>query len=175
MFMQCTQNDLKAFQVHSWSYPSAHHVRKKWAHLETFIITSTALFHDLFIGVCQLLRGQNMLLLPRNFPKGWKCANQSARCRGYLHVPKLPQHMQMARFIIYQHWGQSNRHPKKTITKSLICMFPSPESPLYRHLYPDGIAWQWADRPFNTGAARETSNMSSKTSGLLIDLRLWTH
>lgn len=79
----------KPLKTHSWSYSSAHQVRKKWAHLVTFIITSTALLHDLFIGVCQLLQGQNKLLLPRNFPTGWKYANKNPRCcREYLHAPK---------------------------------------------------------------------------------------
>ena len=73
MFIQCRRNDLKAFETHSWGYPSAHQVRKKWAHLVTFIITSTALLHDLFIGVCQLLQGQNKLYtLAKKLPKGMK-------------------------------------------------------------------------------------------------------
>lgn len=141
----------KPLKTHSWGYPSAHQVRKKWAHLVTFIITSTALLHDLFIGVCQLLQGQN---------KNPRC------CRGYLHAPKAsPTYPANGP---YHHISTSRpikQAPPKNITKRLMCcMFPSPENLPYRHLYPDGIAWQWGDRPFNTGVAIETPNMSSKTS-----------
>lgn len=89
--------------------------------------------------------------------------------------PKLPQHIrQMDANGPYHHISTSRpikQAPPKNVTKSLMCcMFPSPENLPYRHLYLDGIAWQWGGKPFNTGVARETPKMSSKTSN---PLKIW--